>query len=30
MVAKHTRCVTSLCRIAWDYFELQQNYVCDV
>jgi len=28
MVAKNTRCVPGLCRIAWDYFQQQQNSVC--
>ena len=27
---KNTRCVLGVCRIAWDYFQLQQNCLYDV
>jgi len=30
LVAKNTRCVPGVCRIAWDYFQLQQNCLYDV
>jgi len=30
LVAKNTRCVSGLCRIAWDYLQLQQNCLYDV
>jgi len=26
---KYTRCVSGLCRIAWNYFQLQQNCLYD-
>jgi len=26
-VTKETGCVSGLCKIAWNYFQLQQNYV---
>ena len=29
-VAKYTRCVSGLCRIAWNYFQLQQNCLYNV
>jgi len=29
-VAKNTRCVSGLCRIAWNYFQLQQHCLYDV
>jgi len=30
LVAKYTRCVSGLCRIAWKYFQLQQSCLYDV
>ena len=30
LVAKNTRCVPGVCRIAWDYLQLQQNCLHDV
>ena len=30
LVAKNPRCVPGVCRIAWDYFQLQQNCLYDV
>jgi len=29
-VARHTRCVSGLCRIAWNDFQLLQNCLYDV
>jgi len=29
-VAKNTRCVSGLCRIAWNYFQQQQHCLYDV
>jgi len=30
LVAKNTRCVPDVCRIAWDHFQLQQNCLYDI